>query len=183
MYIRYHIVRIHVYSNIGMYIRCYMVRNHIKSNIDRVSFIYIRFSMVRCHRISNMLLSRFFHIRYYIASNHGKSNIYSYTLYIYSNFDDWHTIEYRICEKQENTIFDIRWCAGHVISNMEIGIFDIICLGCHINSNMDGIVSHLISNIVDKLRILGIYIRFSMTYRTIGNRISPSKIEFLDIRS
>ena len=165
-----------------MYTRFYMIRNHVNSNIDRLYIIYIRFSIVPCHIISNMVLSRIAHIRYYIASDHGKSNIYRSTHHIYSNLDEQHTIEYRICEKQENPIFDIRWWAGHVISNMDEVIIDIRWLAYHINSNIHDTVSHIISNIVYKLRILGIYIRLSMVRYVIENRISPSIIEFLDIR-
>ena len=138
--------------------------------------------MRRCHLISNMLISRFLHIRYYIASDHGKSNIYGHPPHIYSTFDDRHTIEYRIWDFQVFIIFDIRWCAGHVKSNMSSSIFDITWVAYHINSNIYDRVSHIISNIVYKLRILGIYIRLSMERYVIENRISPSKIEFLDIR-
>ena len=72
-----------------------------------------------------MVISRIFHIRYYIASDHGKSNIYRDTHHIYSILDNQLTIEYRICKKQENLIFDIRWCADHIISNMDKVIIDI----------------------------------------------------------
>ena len=92
-----------------MYIRFCMIRNHVNSNIDRLYIIYIRFSIVPCHIISNIVLSRISHIRYYIASDHGNSNIYRRTHHIYSIVDEQLTIECRICEKQENPIFDIRW--------------------------------------------------------------------------
>ena len=72
-----------------------------------------------------MKLSRFHHIQYYIASDQGKSNIYGHTPHIRSILDDRHTIEYRLWDFRVFIIFDIRWWAGHVISNMTSSIFDI----------------------------------------------------------
>ena len=88
----------------------------------------------------------------------------------------------RQCKIEFRHIYSILHDLHTIILNMDKLIFDITWLANHINSNIYDRISHIISNIVYNLRIWGIYIRFYMTYHTIENRISPSKIEFLDIR-
>ena len=129
----------------------------------------------------------YFDIRIYMEifeftwrQNHGISNALFPDLHVFRNITisaifeyTWFSYHiYSIIYGTKTMYIRKYMMAWHVISNMEIGIFDIY-------------FSHTIEYRICSSLFFGfsaIYIQFSMTYRTIENRISPSKIEFLDIR-